>query len=230
VASTDVTALQAPGDPAPLAARGVTRRFGDHTVLEDLDLTLGAGEVALVEGSNGAGKTTLLRIAAGLLAPDAGQVTVLGLDPIREREEYGRHIALLSAGDRGLYARLTVRQNLEFFAALALVPRPRRAGAIGQAVTRFSLEPLADRRVDRLSTGQRQRVRLAGALLHDPAVVLLDEPASSLDLDGMEHLRGALAEVTGRGGTVLWCAPSGTSASLPADRVYMLGGGALRSL
>ena len=184
-APTEATALHARADPAPLAARGLTRRYGARTVLEDLHLTLEAGEVALVEGSNGAGKTTLLRIAAGLLTPDDGYMSAFGLDPVYDREGYSRRIGLLSAGDRGLYARLTVTQNLEFFAALALVPRRARGAAIERALTRFTLEPLAQSRVDRLSTGQRQRVRLAGAFLHDPSVVLLDEPAASLDEDGV---------------------------------------------
>ena len=229
-ALTEAKALHARADPAPLAARGLTRRFGGHTVLEDLHLTLEPGEVALVEGSNGAGKTTLLRIAAGLLAPDDGYVSAFGLDPAYEREGYSRRIGLLSAGDRGLYARLTVTQNLEFFAALALVPRRARAGAIERVLTRFGLEPLERRRVDRLSTGQRQRVRLAGAFLHDPSVVLLDEPAASLDGDGVEHLRHVLDDVTVRGGAVLWCAPSGASAALPVDRGYVLRRGSLEQL
>ena len=113
----------------------MTRRYGDRTVIEELHLTLEAGEVALVEGSNGAGKTTLLRIAAGLLTPDDGYMSAFGLDPVHDREGYSRRIGLLSAGDRGLYARLTVTQNLEFFAALALVPRRARGAAIERAVT-----------------------------------------------------------------------------------------------
>jgi ABC-2 type transport system ATP-binding protein len=229
LAPTGSTALHAPAGAAPLEARGVTRRFGGQIVLDGLDMTLVAGETVLVEGQNGAGKTTLLRIAAGLLAPDQGRIRAFGLDPLRQRREYGRQIGLLSAGDRGLYARLSVRQNLEFFAALALVPRRRRDQAVGHALARFSLEPMSERRVDRLSSGQRQRVRLASILTHQPGVILLDEPASSLDRDGLEHLAAALEDATVRGGAVLWCAPSGPRAELPVDRRYVLAGGRLRA-
>ena len=123
-APTEATALHARADPAPLAARGLTRRYGGHTVLDDLHLTLEPGEVALVEGSNGAGKTTLLRIAAGLLTPDDGYVSAFGLGPGVRRE---RATAAGSASSRRGTAASTPgsrsRQNLEFFAALALVPR-----------------------------------------------------------------------------------------------------------
>jgi ABC-type multidrug transport system ATPase subunit len=214
---------------APLALRGVTRRYGDQTVLRGLDLTLAPGQVALVEGANGAGKTTLLRVAAGLISASEGTVSAHGLDPQHDRDEYGRYVGLLSAGDRGLYARLTVRQNLEFAAALALLQRAARPAAVDRAMARFSLGALADRRVDRLSTGQRQRVRLAAAFLNDPSVLLLDEPAASLDEEGVASLSEALGRLTAGGGCALWCAPSGTVAVLPADKRYLLIDGALEA-
>jgi ABC-2 type transport system ATP-binding protein len=216
----------APAEPA-LLLREVARRFGAQPVLTEIELTLAPGEIARVEGANGAGKTTLLRIAAGLIAADAGEVRAFGLDPVRDRTRYARRIGLLSAGDRGLYARLSLRQNLEFAAALALVPRAARAGAVENVLARLSLDPMSSKRVDRLSTGQRQRVRLAGALLHDPELVLLDEPGASLDEEGLGALRAALGDAVARGGSVLWCSPSGSSAPLPFDRAYLLEAGRL---
>jgi ABC-type multidrug transport system ATPase subunit len=214
----------------PLSLHEVSRRFGSLTVLDALELVLAPGEVALVEGRNGAGKTTLLRIAAGLISANRGAVSVYGLDPERDRREFRRRVALLSAGDRGLYARLTVRQNLEFWAALALIPRRRRGRAIDRAIARFSLEDLSGRRVDRISSGQRQRVRLAMTFLHDPALVLLDEPTTSLDDEGIARVCEELAELTACGGAALWCAPSGAVAQLPVDRKYILSEGALEAV
>jgi ABC-type multidrug transport system ATPase subunit len=215
--------------PAPLVLRGVVQRFGSVSVLEELDLVLAPGEVALVEGRNGVGKTTLLRVAAGLITPDRGTARAWGLHPDRDRRAYARRLGLLSAGDRGLYARLTVRQNLEFAAGLALLGRRERARAVDRAVTRFGLEDLAPRRVDRISMGQRQRARLAMTLLHDPDVILLDEPAASLDDEGILRLGEAVGEVVARGGAALWCTPTGAATPLAADRRYVLRKGALEA-
>ena len=212
---------------AALALHGVGKSYGEVNVLDGLELELAAGEVALVEGRNGVGKTTLLRIAAGIITADRGLVSAYGLHPERDARAYRRGLGLLSAGDRGLYARLKVRQNLEFWASVAFVPRAQRGAAIDRVIDRFSLEELAGRRADRLSLGQRQRVRLAMAFLHGPRLVLLDEPTTSLDESGVASVSAALADLTERGGAALWCAPSGPRSTLPADRRYVLDRGAL---
>lgn len=186
-----------------------------------------SGQLVSITGSNGAGKTTLLRIAAGLVGLERGTVTVRGLDPEREAGAYRSCIGFLSAGDRSLYPRLTVRQNLEFAARLGMLERRRLRPAVEEGIERLELGELAKRRVDRLSTGQRQRVRLAMTLIHDPDLVLLDEPTNSLDDQGLQLLGGALASVIVRGGAVLSCAPSGIAEVLAVDRRYMMRNGAL---
>jgi ABC-2 type transport system ATP-binding protein len=195
----------------------IERRWGSQPVLTGACLSLERGVVAWLGGPNGAGKTTLLRIAAGLIMPHAGSVALCGLDPERDRRAYQRRLGYVSAGDRGLYARLTVVQNLEFWAGLAMVPVQRRRALIDSVIARFSLEELARRRVDRLSMGQRQRVRLAMAFLHEPEVMLLDEPHGSLDDAALELLEGALAELAAQGGAALWCSPAGHHLPLRAD-------------
>jgi ABC-2 type transport system ATP-binding protein len=147
---------------------------------------------------------------------------VFGLDPQSDRRAVQRRLGYLSAGDRGLYARLTVEQNLELWAGLALVPPRRRKPLIQSAILRFELAELARRRVDRLSMGQRQRVRLAMTFLHEPDVVLLDEPQTSLDDPGLELLEASLSEVTARGAAVLWCSPAAHNLPLRADLRYEL--------
>jgi ABC-2 type transport system ATP-binding protein len=195
----------------------VTRRWASRLVLIDATLSLSPGTVAWLGGPNGAGKTTLLRIAAGLLLPHAGSISLCGLDPERDRRAYQRRLGFVSAGDRGLYARLTVAQNLGFWAGLALVPRERRSELIDRALARFELGELAGRRVDRLSMGQRQRVRLSMAFLHEPTLVLLDEPHTSLDDAALALLDAALAEIAAAGGAALWCSPAGRQLPLRAD-------------
>jgi ABC-2 type transport system ATP-binding protein len=219
---SEVLAAAGQGGPAALALRDIERRWGARTVLKGATLTLDHGTVAWLGGPNGAGKTTLLRIAAGLIMPHAGSVALRGLDPERDRRTFQRRLGFLSAGDRGLYARLTVVQNLEYWAGLAHVPRHRREALVAAAVTRLGLEELARSRVDRLSMGQRQRVRLAMAFLHEPDVVLMDEPHTSLDDDALELLEAAIAEQCARGGAVLWCSPAGHNLPLRAEVRHIL--------
>jgi len=217
-----------------LVAEGLTKRWqrGRLTVLEATDLAIESGTLVSVFGANGSGKTTLLRILAGLILPDAGAVRLGGLDPQRNRAAYQRRIGFLSAGYGGMYARLTVRRQLDFWARIALVPAPRRAPACDEAMARFDLFALAGRRLDRLSMGQRQRVRLAMAFLHRPDLVLLDEPWNSLDEEGEHLLAASLIELRSRGGSAICCTPTGAELSRAVpniDRALRLEAGSLHS-
>jgi ABC-2 type transport system ATP-binding protein len=195
--------------------------------LDDLDLELNGGDVALITGRNGAGKTTLLRIIGGLVAPESGSVHLAGIRLGDERRSYQRQIGLLTPGDRGLYARVTVQRNLDLWARLALLDGDARAAAMGYCYTRFDLAEIGELRVDRLSMGQRQRVRLALAFLHTPTLVLLDEPATSLDTFALELLRGAVDDVVQRGGICLAVAPEGAEMGLDSGRRLVLRNGRL---
>ncbi|WP_205697111.1 ATP-binding cassette domain-containing protein [Conexibacter sp. SYSU D00693] len=207
---------------ALLTLRGVHRAWRGKPVLVGADADVVAGAVTWLGGANGAGKTTLLRIATGLLAPDAGEVSLAGLDPWRDRRAFQERVGVVPAGNGGLYARLTVRDNLLFQCGLALVPRRERAAAVERAVAATGLESLFRQRVDRMSMGQRQRVRLAQALLHDPDVLLLDEPYTSLDEPGLERLQTIMDGLAARGGAALWLGPSPRLAGLRHDRALWL--------
>jgi ABC-2 type transport system ATP-binding protein len=219
--------------PAPLVSfQGVWRHWGRGKnrwpVLRDVNLDVPAGTAISVAGGNGAGKTTLLRIATGILAPDSGSVTIDGLTADGDWREYHRRIGFLSAGDRGLYARLTVRRHLEYWASLAFMPRADRKAAVDDALDRFGLAELAQRRADRLSQGQRQRLRLALTVLHRPQVLFLDEPRNSLDADGLEVLTSTVGELLAGGGSVMWCSPLGEEQPMTFDRTLAIEGGELR--
>jgi len=191
-------------------------------VLDGVSLTLRAGEVTWVGGRNGAGKTTLLRLAAGIFHPQRGSVRMGELTPESSRRSYQRQVGFLSAGDRSLQARMRVRQQLDYWARLAYVPRAERAAVVARGLERFELEEFAERRVDRMSMGQRQRIRLAMAFMHQPRIVLLDEPRNSLDDDGYRLLNEQI-ELTGdRGATILWCSPRGEDRVLSSDFGYTL--------
>jgi ABC-type Na+ transport system ATPase subunit NatA len=213
----------------PLRLNGVSRTFRGRPapVLEAVDLELAPGSLTWLSGHNGAGKTTLLRVIGGLLDPDRGQVLVCGRDLQREPRACKRELGFLAAGSSGLYARLTARQQLAFTARINFV-EPARVGArVEAAIERFQLRELAGRRLDRMSMGERQRVRLAMAFLHEPRVVLLDEPRTSLDTTGLEALQDAVAGLRAAGGAVLWCSPSGDRPGIPCDAELALAGGRL---
>src|SRR3954467_5575650 len=196
-------------------------------VLDGVSLQLEPSTVAAISGRNGAGKTTLLRIASGLIGAESGSVRVCELDVSRDRVEFQRRIGFLAAGNSGLYARLKVEHHLDMWSRLALMPRRERRPAVEQAIDVFALEPLMGRRVDRLSMGQRQRLRLALAFVHSPSLVLLDEPATSLDEEGIALLDRAIDGLRARGGAALLCLPTGWEQTLSIDRALVLAGGRL---
>jgi ABC-2 type transport system ATP-binding protein len=200
-----------PADALPLALRGVSKRWhkDQPPVLADIDLDLDLGTKTWIVGRNGVGKTTLLRIAAGLIDPDRGRAQAWGFTSAERRQRYQRLVSFLPAGDRGLYARLTVRRQLDLWARIAMVPRGRVRAVVEQTIDAFALQELASRRVDRMSMGQRQRLRIAMTFMAEPEVVLLDEPLTSLDDDGGAILYREIDALTARGGALLWCSPAG---------------------
>jgi ABC-2 type transport system ATP-binding protein len=218
-----------PAAPVVLAVEGATKRWPGlaQPVLDDVDLVLRAGTATVVAGRNGVGKTTLLRVIAGAILPERGSVRLGDLDPERDRCRYQARIGFLPAGDRGLYARLSVAQHLNLWSRLALMPRAERAPAVADALDLFGLRDLAAARVDRLSLGQRQRVRLALAFLHRPEVVLLDEPLTSLDQDGAAAVGAAIDLLRVRGGCCLWASPEPPDIELRFERELVLADGRL---
>jgi ABC-2 type transport system ATP-binding protein len=227
-AGAAATRAATPGEP-PLRLEAIVKSWtaSEPPVLRGADLTVEPGTAVAIAGANGAGKTTMLRIAAGLIAPESGSVRVCGLDPERDRTEFQRRVGFLSAGNSGLYGRLKAEEHLQLWARLALMPRRERGAAIEHTLDSFELRAICGRRVDRLSMGQRQRLRMALAFLHGPSLVLLDEPATSLDEDGIALLERALDELRGRGGAAVVCVPTGWGRILRLDRDLVLADGVL---
>jgi heme exporter protein A len=176
--------------PALLEARGLRRSFGGLRVLRGVDLTVRAGQAVVVAGANGAGKTTLLRLLAGLARPESGEVRVLGRPLRGDGDEARRAIGFVSHQSL-LYDDLSLAQNLTFAARLYALPKP--AEAARAALESAGLASRAEDSPRRLSRGLSQRASIARALLHQPRVLLLDEPFTALDAAAAERLRAELA-------------------------------------
>ena len=187
------------GTQLAVRARGVTKCFGDVVALDGVDLDLGQGRIHGLVGPNGAGKTTLLGLLLGLAVADGGSLDVLGM-PAGRALAAPRGVAGFVDGP-GLYPSLTARQNLAALAALH--GRSKRAARIDDALGEVGLTDVADDKARGFSLGMRQRLGLAAALLTDPRLLVLDEPANGLDPAGKKHVHGVLTRLAGEGTTVV---------------------------
>jgi len=210
-------------DPGVVAS-GVRRSFGSVEAVRGIDLTARPGEVTALVGPNGAGKTTLLLVLATLLVPDAGAVTVGGFDPVTQPDEVRARMGW-SPDVFGLYDNLTCREYLLFVAAAMRLPRPAGEARSRELLAMSRLEDKADLPVHTLSRGQKQRLGLMRALVHDPEVLLLDEPASGLDPRSRVELRSLLRALAGEGKAVLVSSHLLGDLEELSDRVVFVDGG-----
>ncbi|NLT56944.1 MAG: ABC transporter ATP-binding protein [Actinomycetales bacterium] len=185
-----------------ISARGVRRAFGNVVALQHIDLDAPAGAVTALVGPNGSGKTTLLLVLATLLAPDAGHVRVAGFDPVRQARAVRARTGWMP-DVFGTWGTLTCREVLRVVTDTHRMPRARAEARIDDLLGLVHLDDLADRPTQVLSRGQKQRLGLARALVHDPQVVLLDEPASGLDPRSRVELRGIVRDLATAGKAVV---------------------------
>jgi ABC-2 type transport system ATP-binding protein len=203
-----------------IAATRLTRRFGSRTVVNDITFAVSRSEIVALLGPNGAGKTTTLRMLAGLIAPTSGSVAIDGVQLTKATGTSLRsRIGFLTEAP-GLWDRLTVRENLGIYAGLYRLARAERA--IDRALEMFELIECASARTAELSKGLRQKVALARALLHDPVILLLDEPSSGLDPEVMRMVRRLLEERRAAGCSILVSTHNLDEAERLADRVAVL--------
>jgi ABC-2 type transport system ATP-binding protein len=201
---------------------GVTRRFGDLTAVDDVTLSVGEGEIVGLLGHNGAGKTTMIRVINGLLSPDAGQVRVLGVDPKTEGQVVRRSTGVLTEYP-ALDEFLTTVENLEVYAAINGIPRRESRDRIDGLLERLGLAEKRDEPARGLSAGLKQRVALARALVHDPQVLLLDEPTTNMDPVAARGVRDLIVEASReRGRTVLLSTHNLAEAEQLCDRVAIM--------
>ncbi len=197
-------------------------RNSETVAVDGVSLTVPTGSVLVILGPNGAGKTTLLRILAGLVLPSAGKAKICGLDITQENGRAKSLVGVSLGDDRSLYARLSGRQNLEFFAALHGMSRREAQQRIDELGNLLDI-PL-DQSVQVSSSGIRQRILIARALLHDPPVLLFDEPTKSLDPASAQGLRGFIKETLadGLGKTVLIATHNLAEAESLGDQIAIM--------
>ena len=201
-----------------IEARGLARRFGDRIVFEHVDLSVAEGQCVALTGANGAGKTTLLRCLASALRPSEGEVRWFG--HAAAADPASRRLIALAAHEGSLYPHLTLRENLVFAARMCDVRRPARRA--DQWLRGVGLHAYARCLPGQVSKGMRQRLSLARALLHDPQIVLLDEPFSGLDISGTDWLLDLLERLLRRRRTLLFATHDLQITRLLADRVLRL--------
>jgi ABC-2 type transport system ATP-binding protein len=208
-------------DAPPIEARGLVKRYGRITAVDDVDLTVSPGDVYGYLGPNGAGKTTSLRMLLGLIRPDAGSAKLFGRDPLVEGARALDGVAGFVEAPR-FYPYMSGRRNLEMAAALDGDGAEDR---IDEALDTVDLTDRADDKVGGYSHGMRQRLGIAGALLRDPRLMLLDEPTTGLDPGGMRDMRALIRRLADQGMTVLLSSHLMGEVEELCDRVAIVGSG-----
>ncbi|MBY0268684.1 MAG: ABC transporter ATP-binding protein [Burkholderiales bacterium] len=190
-------------DPAlTICARGLSRRFGTHVAVKALDLDVRRGEVLGLLGPNGAGKTTTMQMLTGNLAPSAGEIRICDIDLLEKPVLAKARIGYLPETPP-LYRELNVREYLDLAAKLHRVPKPRRAAAVDTAMTRCGLSDVSRKLIGTLSKGYQQRVGIAQAIVHEPDVIILDEPTVGLDPNQILDIRALIRELGGKHSVIL---------------------------
>jgi sodium transport system ATP-binding protein len=210
-----------------LGKRFIARRRGARVPLaavEDVSFVAEDGRITALLGPNGAGKTTTLRILATLMRPDRGTATVGGIDVTRDPIAVRAQLGVLSDA-RGLYTRLTARENIAYYAELRGVAAGDFAARLAEMATLLDMEELLDRRTEGFSSGERMKVALARALIHDPQHLILDEPTNGLDVMSTRALRQLLGHLRGRGKCIVFSTHIMQEVEALSDHIVIVGHG-----
>ena len=207
--------------PAAVKVDRLEKTLGKNKVLRGISMEAASGEIFGLLGPNGAGKTTTLRIICTLLTPDVGSVQVLGFDTTSAPEEVRRRVGVVTA-DIGVYPRLSARENITYFAELSGVADADLKRRVDAVLDRLDMGSFANQRAESLSSGQKQKVAIARAIVHDPAILMFDEPTSNLDVLASREIRNFMVESRGRGKCVIFSTHVLHDAERLCDRVTIL--------
>jgi sodium transport system ATP-binding protein len=207
-----------------IEALGLSKRFGPVEAARDVSFTARNGEITGLLGANGAGKSTCLRMLYGVITPDRGQACVDGMDMLGETSTARAHLGVMPHAT-GLYNNLTARENIAYFGKLHGMDRKRLKSRIEELARTLDMQSFIERRVKGFSQGQRIKVALARALIHDPGNVVLDEPTNGLDVMAIRNLREMLLNLKAQGRCVLFSSHVMQEVGALCDRVVIIGHG-----
>ncbi len=197
------------------------KTLGSNQVLRGITFEAHSGEIFGLLGPNGAGKTTTLRVICTLLGPDSGSVAVLGYDTRVSPQEVRRRVGVVTA-EIGIYPRLSARENIAYFAELSGVLDGEVSHRVDAVIERLDMSSFARQRAESLSSGQKQKVAIARAIVHDPPVLMFDEPTSNLDVLASREIREFMVESKGRGKSVIFSTHVLHDAERLCDRVTII--------
>ena len=217
----------------PVRTQALSKSFfdenrGEVRAVKGIDFECLEGEIFGLLGANGAGKTTTLRMLATVLRPTSGTAEVMGTSVVEQPEEVRRSLGFYSAGT-ALYPRLTARETLRLFARVNQYPETRVEERIDYLIERFAIEDYADTRVERLSTGMKQKVSIARTIAHDPPVLIFDEPTVGLDVLNARELQGIIGELRDEGKSILFSTHIMSEAERLCDRIAILHEGSIHA-
>lgn len=209
----------------------VTKQFKDKkeyvTALKHVSFNIEKGQVLGLLGENGAGKTTLLRTISTLLSPTSGHVKVDGFDTVKNPNDIKQRIGVLFGGETGLYERLTARENLEYFAMLYGLSKHETKVRIDELSRMFGMKDYLGRKVSGFSKGMRQKVAIARTIIHDPEIILFDEPTTGLDITSSNVFRQLVHQLKQNGKTIIFSSHIMEEVSMLCDSVAMIHKGEL---
>jgi len=208
---------------------GLTKRFDDFTAVDDVTLSVSAGEILALLGPNGAGKTTTVRMLAAILRPTEGKARVAGYNVVEHPEEVRRRVGILTEHP-GLYLRMQGRAYLDYFGRLMGLDAAERTRRSEALLTQFGMIEAWDRRTGTYSKGMRQKMALARAMLHDPVVLLLDEPTSAMDPQSAKLVRDAVLSLRDHRRAIVLCTHNLAEAEAIADRIAIIRRGKIIAL
>lgn len=204
-----------------IVSENLVKKFEDFVAVDSINFSVSKGEVIALLGPNGAGKTTTIRMLTSLLKPTSGRAIVNGFDVISEPKNVRSSVGVLTE-NHGLYNRMPANEYLDFFGQLYDLDSTERKKRVTQLLTHFGLKPAANRRVGEFSKGMRQKLALARALLHNPSVLLLDEPTSAMDPESARLVRDMIKDLQTEDRTILICTHNLAEAEELADRIMII--------
>lgn len=214
------------GDESMINIKEVTKQFKDRktyvSALKHISFDVKKGEVVGLLGENGAGKTTLLRSIATLITPTDGSISVAGFDTVKKSFDVKKRIGVLFGGETGLYDRLTAKENLEYFAALYGLSKHETKVRIDELSVMFGMKDYLDRKVGGFSKGMRQKVAIARTLIHDPEIILFDEPTTGLDITSSNIFRQLIHQLKSKGKTIVFSSHIMEEVQMLCDSVVMI--------